>query len=87
MLGQLQGPGPGGGHYLLTADTIQGRAMVHLAPNSSILEGFWSEGGNSGMWRVYLTDPNPISRNNLTLVKSAGLTPQISTSSTSPSCS
>ncbi|TXG93631.1 MAG: hypothetical protein E6R09_18780 [Rhodocyclaceae bacterium] len=49
-----KGVDQGGGHFLLTADSIQGRAMLHRAPDAEILEGCWSENSSSGMWRVYL---------------------------------
>ena len=29
----------GGGHYELTTDLIEGRASVHRAPNSEVIEG------------------------------------------------
>lgn len=50
-----KGQDQGGGHYPLTADSIQGSAMLHRAPDAEILEGYWSENGSSGMWLVYLT--------------------------------
>lgn len=46
----------GGGHYALTADAVEGRAMVHRAPNAEIIEGCWEEQGYLGMWRFYLID-------------------------------
>ena len=49
-----KGQDQGGGHYLLTADAIEGRAMLHRAPDAEILEGCWTEQGLSGMWRVHL---------------------------------
>ena len=45
----------GGGHYELIADDVS-RAMMHRVPNSEIIEGFWQEGDNFGMWRLYLKD-------------------------------
>lgn len=44
----------GGGHYALAAPEVHGRAMLHRAPDSEILNGVWDEDGASGMWRVYL---------------------------------
>ena len=46
----------GGGHYALVADTVEGRGMLHRAPESDILEGCWEENGAFGMWRLYLGD-------------------------------
>lgn len=46
----------GGGHYALTADKVDGRAMLHRAPDSEIIEGCWEENGCFGMWRFYLND-------------------------------
>lgn len=46
----------GGGHYALTADTVDGRALVHRAPNAEIIEGCWEEHGYFGMWRLHLID-------------------------------
>ena len=51
-----QGKDLGGGHYELRADTVNGHAMMHRAPGSTILNGCWSEDGYRGMWRVRLID-------------------------------
>lgn len=50
------GQDQGGGHYLLHCPEVDGRAMMHHAPESSIIEGYWSEDGCDGMWRLYLID-------------------------------
>lgn len=46
----------GGGHYDLSAPEVNGRAMLHRASDSAILEGNWVENGYRGMWRIYLAD-------------------------------
>ena len=51
-----KGKDQGGGHYVLTADIVEGRAMMHRAPNAEIIEGCWEEQGCLGMWRFYLID-------------------------------
>jgi hypothetical protein len=44
----------GGGHYALISPEVKGRAMMHRAPESEIIEGNWSEEGCHGMWRLHL---------------------------------
>lgn len=44
----------GGGHYVLSAPEVDGRAVLHRIPKGENLEGFWEEGRTRGMWRVYL---------------------------------
>lgn len=52
-----QGKDLGGGHYSLTADTVNGRSLVHRAtPDAEIIEGCWEEDGCFGMWRFHLID-------------------------------
>lgn len=46
----------GGGHYELAAPEVDGRAMLHRCGDSEFLEGYWSEGSEHGLWRVYLAD-------------------------------
>lgn len=46
----------GGGHYEMSSPEVEGRAMLHRHGDSEILEGNWSEGGDHGMWRIYLID-------------------------------
>lgn len=51
-----KGKDQGGGHYALTADVVNGRALVHRAPDAEIVEGCWEEDGCFGMWRFYLIE-------------------------------
>jgi hypothetical protein len=44
------------GHYSLECVALGGRATLHRAPGSPVLEGFWNEGGYRGMWRIYLSE-------------------------------
>jgi len=46
----------GGGHFALHSPEVDGRAMLHRAPDSEIIEGNWSEDGCHGMWRLHLID-------------------------------
>ena len=46
----------GGGHFELYSEEVDGRSMLHRAPEAEILEGFWSEDGSRGMWRIHLID-------------------------------
>lgn len=50
----------GGGHYVLTGTNTKGReigqAMLHRAPNSEILNGYWNEDNYVGMWRIRLIE-------------------------------
>ena len=41
------------GHYLLEGEPA-GRASLHRFPGSMILEGYWEESGENGMWRIQL---------------------------------
>jgi hypothetical protein len=55
--GQLQtyqGPEVGDGHFNLTAMVDEGKASLHRFPNGRILDGWWTEEGNEGMWRIVL---------------------------------
>ncbi len=44
------------GHFTLACPSLNGRATLHRLPNSEYLDGFWTEGGERGMWRVSLDD-------------------------------
>lgn len=44
----------GDGHYDLQSAS-HGKATLHRFPNSYILEGFWRDGAERGMWRITLT--------------------------------
>lgn len=46
----------GAGHYKLTSPEIKGRATLHRFEGESILEGYWIENRDQGMWRIYLDD-------------------------------
>jgi hypothetical protein len=44
----------GRGHYLLECPARNGRATLHMFPDGKILDGYWSEEGYEGFWRIYL---------------------------------
>jgi hypothetical protein len=46
----------GPGHYELKCGGRSGRATLHRFPNGKILEGFWDEEGQRGMWRIRLRE-------------------------------
>lgn len=49
-----QGKNNGNGHFELKAPEINGQASVHCFPKSNVMEGYWQEGGERGMWRIHL---------------------------------
>lgn len=51
---QYKGRNNNDGHFELTAPQANGRASLHQFPNGEVLEGYWSEDGNRGMWRISL---------------------------------
>ena len=50
------GESQGEGHFELTAPSVRGMATLHMFSKGRILEGYWREGGDGGMWRIFLTD-------------------------------
>lgn len=44
----------GEGHYQLHCADNHGEATLHRFADSTILEGFWRESGEHGMWRIKL---------------------------------
>lgn len=42
------------GHYRLKKDSGRGDATLHRFPTGKILEGFWVEDAQQGMWRIRL---------------------------------
>ncbi len=42
----------GVGHFELKCAERKGHATLHQFPNGNILEGFWNEDGERGMWRL-----------------------------------
>lgn len=46
----------GTGHFRLKADGFRGDATLHRFEESNILEGFWIEEAQQGMWRIRLCD-------------------------------
>lgn len=50
------GPEVGEGHFNLIAKVDEGKASLHRIPHSRILEGWWAEDGNEGMWRIILNE-------------------------------
>lgn len=51
-----RGVNNGDGHYELAAPERDGHATLHQLPGSDILEGFWIEGGERGMWAIFLDE-------------------------------
>ncbi|MDD5034479.1 MAG: hypothetical protein PHE55_06940 [Methylococcaceae bacterium] len=49
-----EGKENGVGHFELSAPSVNGRATLHMFDGGKILEGFWVEGGEQGMWRIKL---------------------------------
>ena len=42
------------GHFDLHADRYDGHASLHRFPEGRVLEGYWTEQGVRGMWRIHL---------------------------------
>ena len=51
---EYRGNNDGSGHFDLVATGVNGKATLHMRPGSGILEGFWIEDGERGMWRIEL---------------------------------
>jgi hypothetical protein len=49
-----RGSSSGQGHYRLQKDGGRGDATLHRFPGGKILEGFWIEDVQQGMWRIRL---------------------------------
>jgi hypothetical protein len=49
-----RGSSSGPGHYRLQKDGGRGDATLHRFPGGKILEGFWIEDVQQGMWRIRL---------------------------------
>ena len=50
------GESTGDGHFELSSPRAAGRATLHVLEKGRILEGYWEEGGDKGMWRISLVD-------------------------------
>jgi hypothetical protein len=44
------------GHFELSLDDGDGRASLHMFPNSKLIEGYWKEDGAEGFWRIFLKE-------------------------------
>jgi len=44
------------GHFKLTCARKSGRATLHRMPGEDLIDGYWTEGPNEGMWRIQLKD-------------------------------
>ena len=44
------------GHFKLTCARKSGRATLHRMPGENLLEGYWTQGQDQGMWRIQLAD-------------------------------
>lgn len=51
-----RGHSTGAGHYRLQAVGFRGDGTLHRFSGAPILEGFWVEEAQQGMWRVRLVD-------------------------------
>ena len=51
-----RGTEEGEGHYRLAAPSVAGRGTLHRVLGEDLLEGSWTEGGHSGMWRIQLEE-------------------------------
>jgi len=48
----------GDGHYVLECEERRGRANLHRFGDGLILDGYWEESGERGMWRIELGEPS-----------------------------
>jgi hypothetical protein len=44
------------GHFTLECARKRGRATLHRVPGENVLEGWWLEGGEEGMFRIELDE-------------------------------
>lgn len=51
-----RGANKGDGHYELAAPERDSHAILHQLPECDILEGFWVEDGERGMWAIFLEE-------------------------------
>src|SRR5262245_17892701 len=53
-----EGPEIEPGHFKLTANGngVSGRATLHRFTDADVLDGWWLENGNEGMWRLILDE-------------------------------
>ena len=51
-----RGHSSGQGHYRLQGVHTKADATLHRFADAKILEGFWAENGEQGMWRIRLSD-------------------------------
>jgi hypothetical protein len=51
-----EGSEVGLGHFRLASSSVKGKATLHRFEGSDMLEGFWSQGGYVGMWRIQLNN-------------------------------
>ena len=51
-----EGPELEPGHFELRAKGVVGKATLHRFANDEMLDGWWLENGNEGMWRISLDE-------------------------------
>jgi len=51
---RYRGQEQGAGHYILSSPASNGEATLHRFTGSKFLDGYWSEDGVRGMWRIAL---------------------------------
>jgi hypothetical protein len=49
-----EGTEEGAGHFKLASPAPRGSATLHKFKGAEVLEGWWSEDGHTGMWRIFL---------------------------------
>jgi hypothetical protein len=50
------------GHFELACARKSGRATLHRFPGENLLEGYWVQGQDRGMWRIELKDERSSAR-------------------------
>ena len=54
---RYSGKNDGSGHFQLTRDgDNKDKSSLHRFPDSLIMEGYWTEDGGRGMWRIELKE-------------------------------
>lgn len=51
-----EGRESGEGHFKVTSAAPKGTATLHRFSDSEVLEGWWSEDNQTGMWRIFLDE-------------------------------
>ena len=54
-----KGNAKGAGHYEVARDDGEGQGTFHCFENSEFIEGYWTEGGEGGMWAIKIKKDSP----------------------------